>query len=89
MSTCQALILGPSITETSLVLFLTYSLRLELGEEICEVIGVRKAVLAAGMVLGLVVDVVPDNAVAHACEKKRQCRQCCWLGYSVFRYGRQ
>ena len=49
-----------------LVSSLAYSLRLELGEEICEVVGVGKAVLSAGVVLRLVVDVVPDNAVAHA-----------------------
>ena len=50
----------------SLDSFLTYSLRLELGEEIREVIGVGKAVLSAGVVLRLVVDVVPDDAVTHA-----------------------
>ena len=50
----------------SLVLFLTYSLRLELSEEIGEVIGVRETVLSTGMVLSLVVNVVPDNAVTQA-----------------------
>ena len=55
-----------------LVSLLVYSLRLELGEEISEVVGVGKAVLSAGVVLRLVVDVVPDNAVTHAYEKKRQ-----------------
>ena len=49
-----------------LVSLLVYSLRLELGEEISEVVCVGKAVLSAGVVLRLVVDVVPDNAVAHA-----------------------
>ena len=75
MSTCHALTLGSSITRSlvpksrvtvllmSLVLFLTYSLRLELSEEVCEVIWVRKPVLSTGMVLSLVVNVVPDNAV--------------------------
>ena len=54
-----------------LVSLLVYSLRLELGEEISEVVGVGKAVLSAGVVLRLVVDVVPDNAVAHAYEEWR------------------
>ena len=78
MSTCHALTLGSSITRSlvpitcvkvllmSLVLFLTYSLRLELSEEVCEVIWVRKPVLSTGMVLSLVVNVVPDNAVTQA-----------------------
>merc|ERR1719499_783509 len=52
------------------VSLLVYSLRLELGEEISEVVCVGKAVLSAGVVLRLVVDVVPDNAVAHACRAR-------------------